>query len=144
MTLTPAPCHVDVMVASELLEAGRAMQNGFVTRDRTTLIASTHRVYTVAEKMQMGDGRFDSEVVLKAARALARRGLLFAVQAEAGASGTVIGAVMFGALAGSGPLPLPRADCEAAIRSGGKGAEASLRGFAAGVDAAARGGAGQA
>ena len=34
MTLTPAPSYVDVMVASELLEAGRAMQNGFVTRDR--------------------------------------------------------------------------------------------------------------
>ena len=137
MTLTPAPCHVDVMVASELLEAGRAMQNGFVTRDRTTLIASTHRVYTVAEKMQMGDGRFDSEVVLKAARALAKRAILFDMQAQASASGTVISAVMFGALAGSGTLPLPRADCEAAIRSGGKGAEASLRGFAAGFDAAA-------
>ncbi|HYQ94038.1 MAG TPA: indolepyruvate oxidoreductase subunit beta family protein, partial [Burkholderiales bacterium] len=137
MTLTPAPCHVDVMVASELLEAGRAMQNGFVTRDRTTLIASTHRVYTVAEKMQMGDGRFDSEVVLKAARALAKRAILFDMQAQASASGTVISAVMFGALAGSGTLPLPRADCEAAIRSGGKGAEASLRGFAAGFDASA-------
>src|SRR6266853_6627163 len=137
MTLTPAPCYVDVMVASELLEAGRAMQNGFVTRDRTTLIASTHRVYTVAEKMQMGDGRFDSDVVLKAARALAKRAILFDMQAQANAAGTVISAVMFGALAGSGTLPLPRADCEAAIRSGGKGAEASLRGFAAGLDAAA-------
>ena len=137
MTLTPAPCHVDVMVASELLEAGRAMQNGFVTRDRTTLIASTHRVYTVAEKMQMGDGRFDSEVVLNAARELAKRAILFDMQAQAGASGTVISAVMFGALAGSGTLPLARSDCEAAIRSGGKGAEASLRGFAAGFDAAA-------
>ena len=136
MTLTPAPCYVDVMVASELLEAGRAMQNGFVTRDRTTLIASTHRVYTVAEKMQMGDGRFDSEVVLKAARALAKRAILFDMQAQANAAGTVISAVMFGALAGSGTLPLPRADCEAAIRSGGRGAEASLRGFAAGFDAA--------
>ncbi len=137
MTLTPAPCHVDVMVASELIEAGRAMQNGFVTRDRTTLIASTHRVYTVAEKMQMGDGRFDSEVVLNAARELAKRAILFDMQAQASASGTVISAVMFGALAGSATLPLSRADCEAAIRSGGKGAEASLRGFAAGFDAAA-------
>jgi len=137
MTLTPAPCHVDVMVASELLEAARAMQNGFVTRDRTTLIASTHRVYTVAEKMQMGDGRFDSEIVLKAARVLAKRAILFDMQAQASASGTVISAVMFGALAGSGTLPLARADCEAAIRSGGKGAEASLKGFAAGFDAAA-------
>jgi indolepyruvate ferredoxin oxidoreductase beta subunit len=137
MTLTPAPSYVDVMVASELVEAGRAMQNGFVTRDRTTLIASTHRIYTVAEKMQMGDGRFDSEVVLKAARALAKRAILFDMQAQANAAGTVISAVMFGALAGSGTLPLSRADCESAIRAGGKGAEASLEGFAAGFDATA-------
>ena len=136
MTLTPAPSYVDVMVASELLEAGRAMQNGFVTSDRTTLIASTHRIYTVAEKMQMGDGRFDSEVVLKAAQTLAKRAILFDMQAQANSAGTVISAVMFGALAGSGTLPLSRADCEAAIR-GGKGAEASLKGFAAGYDAAA-------
>src|SRR5258706_410631 len=138
MTLTPAPSYVDVMVASELIEAGRAMQNGFVTRDRTALIASTHRIYTVAEKMQMGDGRFDSEVVLKAARALAKRAVLFDMQAQANAAGTVISAVMFGALAGSGTLPLSRADCESAIRTGGKGAEASLRGFAAGLLAADR------
>jgi len=141
MTLTPAPSYVDVMVASELLEAGRAMQNGFVTPDRTTLIASTHRVYTVAEKMQMGDGRFESELVLKAGRSLAKRAILFDMQAQANAAGTVISAVMFGALAGSGALPLSRADCEAAIRSGGKGAQASLNGFASGFDAAATGGA---
>jgi indolepyruvate ferredoxin oxidoreductase, beta subunit len=140
MTLTPAPSYVDVMVASELLEAARAMQNGFVTPDRTTLIASTHRIYTVAEKMQMGDGRFDDDVAVKAAHALAKRAVLFDMQTQAQAAGTVISAVMFGALAGSGALPLSRGDCEAAIRAGGKGAEASLKGFAAGFDAAAAGG----
>src|SRR5438128_10138712 len=87
--------------------------------------------------MQMGDGRFDSDVVLKAAGELTRRAVLFDMQAQASAAGTVISAVMFGALAGSGTLPLWPGDCEAAIRSGGKGAEASLRGFAAGFDAAA-------
>src|SRR5262245_21664966 len=140
MTLTPAPSYVDVMVASELLEAARAMQSGFVTPDRTTLIASTHRIYTVAEKMQMGDGRFDGDVVLKAAKTLAKRAVLFDMQALAQEAGTVISAVMFGALAGSGVLPLSRGECEAAIRAGGKGAEASLRGFAAGFDAAAESG----
>src|SRR5260221_4365582 len=131
MTLTPAPSYVDVMVASELLEAGRAMQNGFVTRDRTTLIASTHRIYTVAEKMQMGDGRFDSEVVLNAARALAKRAVLFDMQAQANAAGTVISAVMFGSLAGSGTLPLSLAECESAIHAGCKGAYDRLMGFMA-------------
>jgi len=139
MTLTPAPSYVDVMVASELLEAGRAMQNGFVTPERTTLIASTHRIYTVAEKMQMGDGRFDSDVVLKAAQTLAKRAILFDMQAQANAAGTVISAVMFGALAGSGTLPLSRADCEAAIRGGGRGAAASLKGFEMGFMHAAGG-----
>ena len=140
MTLTPAPSYVDVMVASELLEAARAMQNGFITPDRTTLIASTHRIYTVAEKMQMGDGRFDASAVIKAAHALAKRAVMFDMQAQAQAAGTVISAVMFGALAGSGVLPLSRGDCEAAIRTGGKGTEPSLKGFAAGFDAATEGG----
>ena len=53
-------------------------------------------------------------------------------------SGTVINAVLFGAMAGSGVLPLSREACEQAIRRGGRGAEASLRGFAAGYDIAAR------
>ena len=140
MTLTPAPSYVDVMVASELLEAGRALQNGYVTPDRTTLVASTHRVYTVAEKMQMGDGRADGARIVKAGQALARRALLFDMQALAQSSGSVINAVLFGALAGSGALPLSRADCEAAIRALGKGAAASLEGFALGYERAAAGG----
>ncbi|HUJ86165.1 MAG TPA: indolepyruvate oxidoreductase subunit beta family protein [Burkholderiales bacterium] len=137
MTLAPAPGYVDVMLASELLEAARALQNGFVTPDRTTLIASTHRIYTTLEKMAMGDGRLDSERIVKVAQALARRAQLFDMQRLAREAGTVISAVMFGALAGSGTLPLSRSACEAAIRGFGKGAEASLRGFAAGYAHAA-------
>ncbi len=139
MTLAPSPGDVDVMIASELLEAARALQNGFVTPDRTALIASTHRVYTTVEKLAMGDGRLDSERILEAARALAKRALLFDMHSLAREAGTVISAVMFGALAGSGALPLPRASCEAAIRGAGKGAEASLRGFAAGYSGAGAG-----
>jgi indolepyruvate ferredoxin oxidoreductase beta subunit len=137
MSLTPSPGNVDMMVASELLEAGRAMQNGYVTPDRTTLIASTHRIYATMEKMQMADGRFSSERVLAAAKQLAQRAILFDMRQLAQDSGTVINAVLFGAMAGSGALPLPREVCEAAIRRAGKGAEASLRGFAAGYDIAA-------
>lgn len=132
LALTPSPGNVDVMVASEFVEAGRAMQNGYVTPERTTLVASTHRVYSTLEKMAMGDGRYDDERLHKAAQALARRPVLFDMAALAAQSGTVINAVLFGALAGSGALPLTRQACEEAIRGHGKGAEASLRGFAAG------------
>jgi indolepyruvate ferredoxin oxidoreductase beta subunit len=136
LSLTPSPGNVDVMVASELVEAGRAMQNGFVSPERTTLIASTHRIYATVEKMQMGDGRFDSERVVDAGKQLARRAVLFDMRKLAQESGTVINAVLFGAMAGSGVLPLPREACEKAIRGGGRGAEASLRGFAAGFEIA--------
>jgi indolepyruvate ferredoxin oxidoreductase beta subunit len=137
LALTPSPGNVDIMVASELVEAGRAMQNGFVSPERTTLIASTHRIYATVEKMQMADGRFDSERVIGAAARLARQSVLFDMRKLAQESGTVINAVLFGAMAGSGVLPLSREACEQAIRHGGRGAEASLRGFAAGYEIAA-------
>ena len=72
LSLAPSPGDVDVMVASELIEAARAMQNGFVSPERTLLAASTHRIYATSEKMQMGDGRFDSARAIEAARKLAR------------------------------------------------------------------------
>ena len=137
LSLTPSPGNVDVMVASELVEAGRAMQNGYVNPERTTLIASTHRIYATVEKMQMADGRFDSERVIAAAGELAKQAVLFDMRKLAQENGTVINAVLFGAMAGSGVLPLSREACEQAIRHGGRGAEASLRGFAAGFEIAA-------
>lgn len=130
--LTPGPGNIDLMVASELVEAGRAMQNGFVSPDRTTLVASTHRVYSTAEKMHMGDGRYDGAKIVRAADALARRAVLFDFARAAQQAGTVINAVLFGAMAGSGALPFAREACEAAIRRSGKAVESSLRGFAAG------------
>ena len=137
LSLTPSPGNVDVMVASELIEAGRAMQNGYVSPERTTLIASTHRIYATIEKMQMADGRFESQRVIDAAAQLAKKAALFDMRELAEQNGTVINAVLFGAMAGSGVLPLSREACEQAIRSAGRGAEASLRGFAAGHDIAA-------
>jgi indolepyruvate ferredoxin oxidoreductase, beta subunit len=136
LSLTPSPGNVDIMVASELIEAGRAMTNGYVSPERTTLIASTHRIYATVEKMQMADGRFDSQRVLDAAGQLAKRAVLFDMRELAQQSGTVINAVLFGAMAGSGMLPIAREACEQAIRHGGRGAEASLRGFTAGYEIA--------
>src|SRR5688500_6671507 len=98
LTLTPSPRNVDVMVASELVEAGRAMLNGFVSPERTTLIASTHRIYATVEKMQMADGRFESERVREAAAQLAKSAVLFDMRKLAQERGTVINAVPVGAV----------------------------------------------
>jgi indolepyruvate ferredoxin oxidoreductase beta subunit len=136
LALMPTPGEVDVVIASELMEAGRAIQRGLVTGDRTTLIASTNRVYSMTEKTAMADGRVDAEALLAAGRDAARRFVAadFAKLAEDARS--VISASLFGALAGTGALPFPRDAFEAAIRRGGVGVEASLAAFASGHDTA--------
>lgn len=136
MALLPSPGAVDVVVASELLEAGRAIQNGFVTPDCTTLIASTHRIYAIAEKSAMGDGRFDGENVMRAASQMAKRMLMADMGKLARQAGSVINAVLLGAMAGAKALPVPREAFEDAIRRGGIAVEENLAGFALGYDLA--------
>ena len=128
LALVPMPGDVDLVAVSELLECGRMIERGMVSR-QTTLVSSTHRVYAVAEKMQMGDGRFQTAQILDAANALAGRAVLFDLDAVTRAHGTVISATLFGAMAGAQAWPLTREACEAAIKSGGKGAQASLAAF---------------
>ncbi len=137
MSIFPTPGEVDVVIASELMECGRAIQRGFATPDRTTLIASTNRVYSIDEKMAMSDGRVDDRELLAAARRSSKR-LIAADFAElAQDNGSVISASLLGGLAGSGVLPLTREQFEAPIRAFGRDVEPSLAAFAAGFDAAA-------
>lgn len=137
LALMPAPGEVDVVIASELMEAGRAIQRGLVSRDRTTLIASSHRIYSMTEKIAMGDGRVDSVQLMRAISA-APRSLVSADFAEmARANASVISAPLFGALAGSGALPFSRGEFEQALSAGGVGVKASLAAFAAAFEVAA-------
>jgi indolepyruvate ferredoxin oxidoreductase beta subunit len=134
LALGPAAGEVDVMLASELLEASRAIQSGLVTPDRTTLIASTHRVHTTREKMAMGDGRFDGAQLIAAARERAAVCRLADLAAIAKAVDAPLGSVMLGALAGSGKLSIDASHFRGAIRDGAKAIEANLRGFEAGLE----------
>ncbi|MFJ9317204.1 indolepyruvate oxidoreductase subunit beta family protein [Pimelobacter simplex] len=138
LSLFPTPGEVDVVIASELMEAGRAVQRGFSTPDRTTLIASTNRVYSMDERLALGDGRVDSNGLLEAAHAGSRRLIAADFMKLAEDARSVISAALFGALAGSGELPFERAAFEDAIRASGKGVDASLAAFASGYDAAGR------
>jgi indolepyruvate ferredoxin oxidoreductase, beta subunit len=130
LALMPLPGDVDVVLASELMEAGRAVQRGLVTPDRTTLIASTHRVYAIAEKIALGDGRSDAAALFAQVQAAAKRFVGYDMANAAEQSGSVISAVLFGALAGTGVLPFERAEFEATIERGGVGVKASLAAFA--------------
>src|SRR5215831_1988279 len=119
------PGDVDVVLASELMEAARAVERGFVTPERTLLIASTHRVFAMTEKIALPDGREDAAALLAGCPDAARALVAFDMAALADATGSVLSAVLFGALAGSGALPFPRAAFEAAIRRGQVGVNSS-------------------
>jgi indolepyruvate ferredoxin oxidoreductase, beta subunit len=136
LSLMPAPGEVDIVLATELMEAGRSILRGLVTPDRSTLIASTHRLYAVAEKEKPGDAIADPNIVMAATDVAAKRVIAFDMEAVATANNSVISAAMFGALAASGTLPFGRDDFEAIIKSGGRGIEPSLNAFRAAYDQA--------
>src|SRR5690349_15813155 len=59
LALNPAPGLLDVVIATELLETARTVQSGYVSPDRTLIVGSLHRVFTIEEKSAMADGRLD-------------------------------------------------------------------------------------
>ena len=139
MGLYPSPGRVDLAIASELLEAGRIIENGFVSPDRTTLIASTHRIYAIAEKSAMGDGRFDTGHLPGVAREMARQAFLFDLPRIARENRSVLNALLLGVVVGSGRLPLAAELFQQAIREKGIAVESNLRGLEVGMALALEG-----
>lgn len=136
--LSPVPGQLDLLVSSELLEAARQATAGMASPQRTRIISSTARLLTTAERMVPGDGRADAAQLVEQLRQNAKDHWLLDMAALARDAGTVVSAVLLGAVAGSGVLPFARAQFEAAIQAGGRGAQASLRGFAAAYEQAER------
>ncbi|WP_431128861.1 indolepyruvate oxidoreductase subunit beta family protein [Variovorax paradoxus] len=138
-SLSPVPGALDAIVSSELLETARQIGNGMSAPLRTLVISSSARIFTTAERMQPGDGRADAQQLLDVVKAFSREHHVFDMNAVAREAGTVVSAVMLGAIAGSGLFPFPRAAYEHVVRGGdnsapeklNKMAAASLRGFAA-------------
>ncbi|HUM15128.1 MAG TPA: indolepyruvate oxidoreductase subunit beta family protein [Candidatus Nitrosotalea sp.] len=143
-SLHPTPGDVDVIVASELLEAGRTVETDYASPGRTTLIASTHRLFSIAEKSAPGDGIYPREALEAAARALSRRFIGFDALALARQYQTEVNALLLGALAASEVVPMTAGDFEAAIREGGVAVDRNVRGLKAGIELVAAGDSGSA
>lgn len=135
--LSAAPGRVDVLIGTELLEAARRAEAGFVTPDRTLALVAHRRAYTVAEKSEGGDGRLDPAKLEAALRATARQAIIADHDAIARGAGAPLNAVLLGALAATGALPIPPEAFRDAIRAGGKATDGNLRGFEAGLAGAA-------
>jgi indolepyruvate ferredoxin oxidoreductase beta subunit len=129
-SLNPVPGALDALVSSELLETTRQIGAGMASPDRTMVITSSERTFTTQERMQLGDGRADSAPWLRVVREFSREQHVFDMGAMAREAGTVVSAVMLGAIAGSGLFPFAREQNAAVVRASGGGAAASLRAFA--------------
>lgn len=140
MSLFPAQGDIDIAIASEIAEAGRMLQRGFVTPERTTLIASDHRVYGITEKEHLGDGIVDAAVLQTMAARYARDYIHYDMLALATEHGTVISAVLLGALAGSGALPFSKQSFADTITATGKAVAANMAAFEASYQRARSGG----
>lgn len=132
-SLYPAPGHVDIVAASELVEAGRTIENGFVSPDRTVLIASTHRVFSMQEKIAMGDGKIPSKPIIDAANKLAKQPVIGDMAALCDEHGIMQNAVILGAIAGCGLCPISNDAFRAAIRASGVAVDSNLKGFDVGL-----------
>ena len=139
MALMPGIGDVDLLLATELAEAARQIALGFVTPDRTHVVASLGRSYIMPEKMAMADGRLDDTRLIELIDRHARASLILDLEALAREAGAMVNAVILGAFAGTGMLAIPAETFETVIAEDGRAAEANLRGFRAGLAAARRG-----
>ena len=139
MALMPVPGDVDCVIASELAEAGRAIQRGLVTADRTTLISSTHRTYAIGEKSAMGEGSTDTAGLVDVVRSQAKRVVLFDMEATAERNHSVISSVLLGALCGAGVLPFRKANFQEIIKKSGIAVATNLAAFEDACQQAQRG-----
>jgi indolepyruvate ferredoxin oxidoreductase beta subunit len=131
--LNPAPCQVDILLATELLEAVRMVQAGFVTPDRTLVIAADRRVYATDEKVAMTDGRVGEDQLRGALERFSRHLVLSDLAATASATGSALNVVILGVLAGLEALPIEAETFRATIRAEGRAVDTNLRGFEAGL-----------
>ena len=79
----PVPGDVDLVITGEMAETGRAIQKGFVTPENTTLISSSHRVYSITEKEALDNGILDQAPVAEVASKAAKEFICFDMAAAA-------------------------------------------------------------
>ena len=132
--LNPLPGRLHALVSSELLETARQIANGLASNDRTCVISSSSRALTTAEKMVMGDGRRDEGALLDVIAENSLRHHVIPMADLCQEAGTMVSAVMLGAIAASGLLPFARAHYESVLGGNSASAKASLRGFALAVE----------
>lgn len=131
-SLYPSAGDVDLVAALEPTEAARALSLGYVGRN-TVVVTARARAFSTAEKMMPGDGTIAVQPVLEALARAGKRLIAIDLRSEAAHADNPANAVIFGAMAETGVLPLTLDACRSAIEQTGVAADANLSGFEAGT-----------
>ncbi len=132
----PLPGDIDIILAQEFLELGRVLELGYGS-DKTTIVSSTHRIYSTLEKMPLSSGIYSDENLHKLANAFSSRfvGLdALALAKERGMDELAINAILLGALGASEALPIAEASFLKAISQVGVAVENNIKAFRIGWD----------
>jgi indolepyruvate ferredoxin oxidoreductase beta subunit len=131
----PFPGEIGCLIGLEMLELGRAVEAGY-SSDQTTVIGSTHRDYTVLEKMPSYVERQDEDTIVTLLERLAGRVVTFDARVLARAEGLAerhVNAILIGAVAATKALPMREEAYRLAIKVVGVAPDLNLRAFEAGL-----------
>ena len=130
----PVPGEVDIIFAQEFLELGRALELGYGS-DITSIVTSTHRIYSTLEKMPIGSGIYSDENLRKLANAFSSELIelnALELSKENGMDELAVNAILLGALSASGAIPLGKESYTAAIQEVGVAVKSNLKAFEVG------------
>ncbi len=132
----PMPGDVDVILSQEFLELGRALELGYGS-DKTTIVTSTHRIYSTLEKMPLGSGIYQEENLRRIAEEFSREFIGIDALELAKINDMdelAVNAILLGALAALEILPINKASFIGAIGQVGVAVTSNIKAFEAGYD----------
>lgn len=133
--LDPAPGDVDVVLASELVEAVRAVDLGYVTPGKTTLITSSHREYLYSEKSVPGDGALEEDELVSRLEGAAAKLLIEDFKKAVTTTKSHMSTILLGVLSASEALPFAETTYREVLARRDNGGSSLISGFEAGLQA---------
>lgn len=127
----PVPGDIDIILSQEFLELGRVLEMGYGS-DKTTIVSSTHRIYSTLEKMPVSSGIYSDNNLRKIAYEFSSNfiginTLELAKQNEL--DELAINAILLGALGASGSLPIQESTYLKSIAKVGISIENNIKAF---------------
>ena len=127
----PMPGDIDLIVAQEFLELGRMLKRGYGS-ENTVIVSSTHRMYSTQEKLPVASGIYEDEKLFKFAEQFSRKFIgvnILSLAKQNQMNELASNAILLGALAASGTVPISKESFQNSIRSVAVSVNDNLRAF---------------